>query len=129
MRFSDSKSHLRNAQQFLFQVPVTRLGSTLHYSTIMLVELLWTSWYKLEEHNDKIGFLFLFSRQQGYHPMIRMNRNILFQITSSACVFLLLFWIFEAFKYLLYVSEHPYWISLFWFFPEKTDIKWFFSQQ
>lgn len=45
------------------QVPVSRLGLTLHYSTIVLVELLQTSWCKVEEHNDKISFLFLFSGQ------------------------------------------------------------------
>lgn len=83
---------------------------------------------KLEEHSDKIGFLLAFSGHSDYLCKIRMNRHILFQIAVSACI-LHLFWILEAFKYLLYVSEHPYWITLIWFFPQKTGIKWPFSQQ
>ncbi|RMC16642.1 hypothetical protein DUI87_06580 [Hirundo rustica rustica] len=34
--------------------PAYRLDSTLHYSATMPVELLLTSWYTLEEHNDKL---------------------------------------------------------------------------
>jgi len=58
-----------------------------------------------------------------------MNRHILFQIAALACIFHSLFWILQAFKYLLYVSEHSYWVTPILVFPQKTDIKQSFSQQ